>query len=149
MLSASLNKTFLSLSLCSLENSISAIQWTSNGTRSFTRTGVSIVQDGIKVVNSGSYFVYSSVMYYGNGTHPLDYYTLCHCLYKKGKSDTIQLASNSLSMRRIQRGKPCYETSYVGAVYYMEAGSTITVTTSLVANVVRDPQMTYFGLYMI
>ncbi|XP_041355687.1 lymphotoxin-alpha-like [Gigantopelta aegis] len=132
---------------------ISALRWKSNGKRSFVKDGLTVVEEGIRVEKEGNYFIYSNVVFSGNQTKELDFARLCHYLYKRvpttRRSKVQQLSSNPQSTCKIRRGKPAFATSYIGAVYHLEAGAMVMVKTSSVDRLVKHPQSTYFGIYMI
>ncbi|XP_041355977.1 lymphotoxin-alpha-like [Gigantopelta aegis] len=132
---------------------ISALRWKSNGKRSFVKDGLTVVEEGIRVEKEGNYFIYSNVVLYSPQTKELDFARLCHYLYKRvpttPRPTGQQLSSNCRSTCKIQRGKPAFATSYIGAVYHLEAGATVMVKTSSVERLVKQPQSTYFGIYMI
>ncbi|XP_041356436.1 uncharacterized protein LOC121373748 isoform X1 [Gigantopelta aegis] len=132
---------------------LSTLRWKSNGKRSFVKNGLTVVEGGIKVAKEGNYFIYSNVVFYGNGTQPSGF--LLHFLYKSVpttiKPIVPELSSNRQWMCEIRRGKPAFATSYIGAVYHLETGATVMVMvkTSSVDRLVKQPQSTYFGIYMI
>ncbi|XP_041372921.1 lymphotoxin-alpha-like isoform X2 [Gigantopelta aegis] len=132
---------------------ISTLRWKSDGKRSFVKDGLTVVEEGIRVEKEGNYFIYSNVVFYGKQTKELDFARLCHYLYKRvpttRRSKVQQLSSNPQSTCKIRRGKPAFAPSYIGAVYHLEAGATVMVKTSSVDRLVKQPQSTYLGIYMI
>ncbi|XP_041350236.1 lymphotoxin-alpha-like [Gigantopelta aegis] len=132
---------------------ISALRWKTNGKRSFVKDGLTVVEEGIRVEKEGNYFIYSNVVFYGNQTKELDFARLCHYLDKlvptTRRSKFQQLSSNPQSTCKVRRGKLAFAPSYIGAVYHLEAGATVMVRTSSVDRLVKQPQSTYFGIYMI
>ncbi|XP_041356437.1 lymphotoxin-alpha-like isoform X2 [Gigantopelta aegis] len=138
---------------CDKDTHISVLRWKSNGKRSFVKDGLTVVDEGIRVEKEGNYFIYSNVVFYGNQTKELDFARLCHYLYKRvpttRRSKFQQLSSNPQSTCKIRQGKPTFATSYIGAVYHLDAGATVMVKTSSVERLVKQPQSTYFGIYMI
>ncbi|XP_041372759.1 lymphotoxin-alpha-like [Gigantopelta aegis] len=132
---------------------ISTLRWKTNGKRSFVKDGLSVVEEGIWVEKEGYYFIYSNVVFYSNQTKEIEHAKLYHNLYKRVPTtpmSTVQeLSSNPQSTCNVRRGKPAFAPSYIGAVYHLEVGATVMVRTSSVDRLVKQPQSTYFGIYMI
>ncbi|XP_067669854.1 tumor necrosis factor ligand superfamily member 15-like isoform X3 [Haliotis asinina] len=111
--------------------------------------------DGVLTVNQGGYYyVYSQIVYSGNGTQELDYGRILHTVVKQKTSDMKEaptpLMRNLQSTPSIRRGRPAYTTSSLGGTFYLEANTRVKVKSSVPGNIdVTTPHSTYFGMFLI
>ncbi|XP_048242859.1 uncharacterized protein LOC124124167 [Haliotis rufescens] len=129
------------------------LRWNPNS--GLSHVGRSIeYRDGVVIVREkGYFFIYSTILYHGNGTQELDYGRIIHAVVKQKASELEEaptpLMRNLQSTPSIRRGRLAYTTSSLGATFYLEANTRVKVTSSVPDNIDTSPYDTYFGLFLV
>ncbi|XP_067685820.1 tumor necrosis factor-like [Haliotis asinina] len=122
-----------------------------------TYVGKSIERDAgsLTVTDSGYYFIYSQILYRGEGTRELDYGRVLHIVLKqrvteRPESPTI-LMRNLISTPSIRRGHMTYASSVLGATFFLEPHTRLSVQSSIPANIDASgsPHSNVFGLFLV
>ncbi|XP_067669852.1 tumor necrosis factor-like isoform X1 [Haliotis asinina] len=130
------------------------LSWRRDMDAAFRNDEITCQDDGLTVRRGGYYYVYSQIVYSGNGTQELDYGRILHTVVKqktsKMKEAPTPLMRNLQSTPSIRRGRPAYTTSSLGATFYLEPNTRVKVKSSVPGNIdVTTPHSTYFGMFLI
>ncbi|XP_071116465.1 tumor necrosis factor ligand superfamily member 15-like [Haliotis cracherodii] len=133
---------------------VPTLSWRQGLDATFVSEKMSYTDGGLTVTHGGYYFIYSQIVYSGNGTQELDYGRIIHAVVKQKASELEEaptpLMRNLQSTPSIRRGRPAYTTSSLGATFYLEANTRVKVISSVPGNIhVGAPQSNYFGMFLI
>ncbi|XP_046336851.1 tumor necrosis factor ligand superfamily member 14-like [Haliotis rufescens] len=120
----------------------------------FISDTITYIDGALTVKTGGYYFIYSQVLFSGNGTQELDYGRIIHAVVKQKASELEEaptpLMRNLQSTPSIRRGRLAYTTSSLGATFYLEANTRVKVMSSVPGNIhVGAPHSNYFGMFLI
>ncbi|XP_071116425.1 tumor necrosis factor-like [Haliotis cracherodii] len=129
------------------------LQWNSNSNMAHMTEAIELDGGAITVRRKGYYYIYSTILYHGNGTQELDYGRIIHAVMKQKASELEEaptpLMRNLQSTPSIRRGRLAYTTSSLGATFYLEANTRVKVISSVPDNINNSPHNTYFGLFLV
>ncbi|XP_071116469.1 tumor necrosis factor ligand superfamily member 15-like [Haliotis cracherodii] len=133
---------------------VPTLTWRQDIDAAFVSDKISYKDSGLTVKEGGYYYIYSQIVYSGNGTQELDYGRIIHAVVKQKASELEEaptpLMRNLQSTPSIRRGRPAYTTSSLGATFYLEANTRVKVMSSVPGNIhVGAPQSNYFGMFLI
>ncbi|XP_059146813.1 CD40 ligand-like [Physella acuta] len=116
-------------------------------------SGVDITQEGINILFSGLYFIYSNVNFNPNTTWSSTYFTYQTWFqYVRRHSANNPVLSGVLLRTVHTTCDNCtnsQETAYTGGVFYLQTGDLIQVCVSGQGLVDFGPEQTYLGLFLL
>ncbi|XP_046543587.1 tumor necrosis factor-like isoform X2 [Haliotis rubra] len=133
---------------------VATLSWSRDLEITFLSEKMSYTDGVLTVKQGGYYYVYSQIVYSGNGTQELDYGRILHTVVKQKTSELAEaptpLMRNLQSTPSIRRGRPAYTTSSLGATFYLEPNTRVMVKSSVPGNIdFTTPHSTYFGMFLI
>ncbi|XP_046543581.1 tumor necrosis factor ligand superfamily member 15-like isoform X2 [Haliotis rubra] len=136
------------------DGDVQILSWRHDIDAAFLNEGITCQDGGLTVWKGGYYYVYSQIVYSGNGTQELDYGRILHTVVKQKTSELAEaptpLMRNLQSTPSIRRGRTAYTTSSLGATFYLEPNTRVMVKSSVPGNIdVSTPHSTYFGMFLI
>ncbi|XP_059160929.1 CD40 ligand-like isoform X3 [Physella acuta] len=131
-----------------------SVLYIDQSTLGFTQhnSGVDITQEGIKILFSGFYFIYSNVNFKPNTTQSSTYFTYQWFQYVRRHSANNPVLSGVLLRTVHTTCDNCtnsQETAYTGGVFYLQTGDLIEVCVSGQGLVDFGPEQTYLGLFLL
>ncbi|XP_071116467.1 tumor necrosis factor ligand superfamily member 14-like [Haliotis cracherodii] len=128
----------------------STLTWRQDMDAAFVSDKISYKDGGLTVKEGGYYYIYSQIVYSGNGSREFASGWIRHALVKQTASELEDTTRNLQSTPSIRRGRPAYTTSSLGATFYLEANTRVKVRLSVPGNIhVRAPHSNYFGMFLI
>lgn len=133
------------------------LKWVSGVDQSFEQGGLQLNDNKIHIPADGLYFVYSQVSYAikcnmdkSEDNAPLTF--LSHSILRYtdavGKQMPLQNSAHSVCQSN-EDGKTVYSTIYLGAVFQLMEGDTLSTKTTRVADVEEEYAKTFFGVFAL
>lgn len=133
------------------------LKWVSGVDQSFEQGGLQLKDNKIHIPADGLYFVYSQVSYAikcnmdkGEDNAPLTF--LSHSILRYtdavGKQMPLQNSAHSVCQSN-EDGETVYSTIYLGAVFQLMEGDTLSTKTTRVADVEEEYAKTFFGVFAL
>ncbi|XP_062043386.1 lymphotoxin-alpha [Lepus europaeus] len=130
-----------------------SLRWRANTDRAFLRHGFSLSNNSLLVPSSGLYFVYSQVVFSGEGCSPkavpMPLY-LAHevQLFSSQYSFHVPLLSAQKSVCPGPQG-PWVRSVYQGAVFLLTQGDQLSTHTDGIAHLLLSPSSVFFGAFAL
>ncbi|KAL3847902.1 hypothetical protein ACJMK2_018793 [Sinanodonta woodiana] len=134
---------------------LTKIQWDINSAASFVGSAITFVNGSFRVLESGFYYLYSSLVYsqeYSNVTDELKMFR--HVFYRhlprtETKYDVIMMENcNSLCMPYSSRGR-CVGSSRMESIFYLRREEEVYIKVSDPERLSKNERDNYFGLFSI
>nr|XP_004671940.1 lymphotoxin-alpha [Jaculus jaculus] len=126
-----------------------SLSWRANTDRAFLRHGFSLNNNSLLVPTSGLYFVYSQVVFSGEGCSPAPVY-LAHevQLFSSQYPSHVPLLSAQKSVCPGLHG-PWVRSMYQGAVFLLSKGDQLSTHTEGVFHLHFSPSSVFFGAFAL
>ncbi|XP_046546969.1 tumor necrosis factor-like isoform X1 [Haliotis rubra] len=134
---------------------VSVLNWREDSNSTFVGDNIEHDAGSLTVKDGGYYFIYSQILYRGEGTRELEYGRVLHIVLKQRMSELSEsptpLMRNLISTPSIRRGHLTYASSVLGATFYLDPNTRLTVNSSVPGNIdaTGSPHSNVFGLFLV
>ncbi|XP_007537201.1 lymphotoxin-alpha [Erinaceus europaeus] len=128
-----------------------SLHWRSNTDRAFLRHGFSLSNNSLLVPSSGLYFVYSQVVFSGDGCQPKNtplYLTHEVQLFSSQYPFHVPILSAQKSVCPGPQG-PWVRSVYQGAVFLLTRGDQLSTHTDGIPHLLLSPSSVFFGAFAL
>ncbi|XP_046358718.2 tumor necrosis factor ligand superfamily member 15-like isoform X1 [Haliotis rufescens] len=131
------------------------LNWRDDINNTFVGNNVGHDDGSLTVTHGGYYFIYSQILYRGEGVRELACGRVLHTVLKQRMAELGEaptpLLRNLLSTPSIRRGHLTYLSSTLGATFYLDPHTRLTVQSSVPGNIDTwgSPLSNVFGLFLV
>ncbi|XP_037376735.1 lymphotoxin-alpha [Talpa occidentalis] len=127
-----------------------SLRWQANTDRAFLRHGFSLSNNSLLVPTSGLYFVYSQVVFSGEGQHGATPLYLAHevQLFSSQYPSHVPLLSAQKSVVPGPQS-PWVRSVYQGAVFLLTQGDQLSTHTDGICHLLLSPSSVFFGAFAL